>query len=254
MAELDDKTIEEVEESPAEEAVESPTDVPEEETPEEESEAPTEDEGAEEVAEETPEEKPPSRRESLRIQQLVTKLKEQSPLAPQVPAALDYATALDADPEVLQQIEAEAKRRQDVAYSDGVKRAESILFHTRLEVDAPRIEAQYSQLDQKSPDFNPALADAINSMYLNQVGWDSTSDTVTNSNLRYADYVESVFELAETIAGEKNTASAKNIAKQAATTGLRPDGSRAKRMNLNQAPEQMTDEELEAVINSAIPK
>lgn len=86
------------------------------------------------------------------------------------------------------------------------------------------------------------------------MGYDPETDTVKNPNIRYADYIEAQMELAEAIAGEKNQKTAQNIAKQAATTGLRPDGSKAKGMNLNQSPDQMTDEELAAAIAATLPK
>ncbi len=86
------------------------------------------------------------------------------------------------------------------------------------------------------------------------VGYDAETDTVKNPNIRYADYIEAQMELAEAIAGEKNQKTVQNIAKQAATTGLRPDGSKAKGLNLNQSPDQMTDEELAAAIAATLPK
>jgi hypothetical protein len=61
-------------------------------------------------------------------------------------------------------------------------------------------------------------------------------------------------ELVEEIAGQKNAQSVKNIVKQAAATGLRPDGSSAKRLNLNQSEKTMTLEELYAAIGQKPPK
>ena len=58
-------------------------------------------------------------------------------------------------------------------------------------------------------------------------------------------------ELGEVIGAKKAQTAAKNVAKQARTTGLRPDGSSAKRLDLNKAPDQMTDEELDAFLNKA---
>jgi len=61
-----------------------------------------------------------------------------------------------------------------------------------------------------------------------------------------------MMELADRTAATKTQKSAKNIAKQAAQTGLRPDGSKAKRLDLSKAPEQMSDEELDAFISSKL--
>jgi hypothetical protein len=122
-----------------------------------------------------------------------------------------------------------------------------------LEIDAPRVEAKYPQLDKTAQEFNPVLADTINQMYLSAVGYDKDHDTVRSGDVRYADYVESIFELADEIASVKTAESSKNIAAQASKTGIRPGGASTK-LNLNKAPSQMTDEELQAVIATAIPK
>lgn len=231
------------EEAPApEETPESP------ETPEAPAEEP-------EVAAEAEEEKPPSRREQLRIQQVLEKLKQKDsrPEAPVKPDALNYSD-LDADPELVKQLEADRRKYGEDLYTQGVEQSKSILFHTRLEVDAPRVEAKYPQLDKDSDQFDPAIANALNSSYLHLVGYDEKTDTVQNPGIRYADYIEAQFELANAIASEKVVKTSKNIAKQAASTGLRPDGSTAKRLNLNQNAEDMTDEELQAKIAQSLPK
>lgn len=213
-------------------------------------------EPVDEEPEEEPEEPKPSRREELRIQQLLAKLKEQPAESPKAktPDALNYDELLDAEPELIKQLTADRTKATHTAYQEGIDQAKSIQFHTRLEIDAPRIEQKYPQLDKESTDFHPVLANAINTMFLSAVGYDAETDTVQNPNIRYAPYVESIFELANEIAGQKNQASIKNITKQAAATGLRPDGSSAKRLNLNKDPGQMTDEELDAVIAQAVPK
>lgn len=241
------------------EVQETPEETPE--TPETPEEEPTQEITEEETPEETPEtpegqEKPPSRRESLRIQQLLQKMKEskEEPTAPKVPNALDYNQALDADPEVISKLEEDRNQFGQTIRDQTLEQVKSIQFHTRLEIDAPRVESKYPTLDKLSPDFNPAVADALNTSYLSMVGYDPDTDTVKNPNIRYADYIEAQMELAEAIAGERNQKTAQNIAKQAATTGLRPDGSKAKGLNLNQSPDQMTDEELAAAIAATLPK
>lgn len=195
----------------------------------------------------------PSRRENKRIQQLLQKMKqqEQSQAPYQEPdQSLDYRQKLDADDEVVKLLEEDRRRHGEQSYSQGVQQANSILFNTRLEIDAPKVEQKYSQLDQKSPDFNPSLANAINEWYLTTVGYDPRTKMVRNADIRYSEFVEGIMELGENIAGEKVQASRKNIVKQAVNTGLRPDGSQAKSLNLNKAPQDMTDEELEAVIKA----
>lgn len=229
-----------VEETPKEEPKLEPDEVPEEEPEEEPQIEPEEEE----------EEKPPSRREQLRIQQVLAKLKEAqaAPPAPTAPEALDYSTALDADPELIKKLQADRQASNEAMYKQGIAQANSIRFHTRLEIDAPRIETKYPQLDKTSDRFNPVLANAINTMYLSSAGYDPKTDTAASPDLRYGDYVESIFELGAEIAGEETQKTAKNIAKQAAKTGLRPGGNSAKGLNLNKHPADMTDEELAAAV------
>jgi hypothetical protein len=58
-------------------------------------------------------------------------------------------------------------------------------------------------------------------------------------------------ELGEVIGSQKAQSAVKNVAKQAAQTGLRPDGSQAKRLDLNKSPDAMSDEELDAFLKQA---
>lgn len=224
-----------------------------------ETEAPVDQEQAEEVEfveEDEPEDEPqeeqpkPSRRESLRVQQLLEKMKQAEPS--QQPKArqqgINYGEALDADPEVIEQLEADRQRVSQQSYEQGIRQAESIKFHTRLEIDAPKVESKYTQLNRESDEFNPVLANALNQWYLSTVGYDPNTGLVQNSNVRYSEFVEGIMELADEIGGSKVQQTQKNVAKQAASTGLRPDGSRTKRVNLNKAPQDMTDEELKLVI------
>lgn len=223
--------------------------VPEPEAPEEPETPAEEVEEPEAPEEEEPEEPKVSRRESLRIQQVLAKVKEAQAPAPRIPQGLDYSSALDADPEVIKQLEADRQAVVKEALAETQAQRRTDKWETLLNFDAPAIEEKYPQLDKNdSEKFHPALANAINTMYLSAVGYDAETKMVTNPGIRYRDYVDSVFELANEIAGEKIEVSTKNIKKQAARTGLRPDGSRGKRLNLNQSPNQMSDEELQAKI------
>lgn len=253
---LDDQQIEsqELEQSASQEEQETDTQEQEQVQEEEQEEPQVEEEGGGEAPEE--EQKPPSRRENLRIQQLLAKLNAQKQEArqQQQDQGLDYRQTLEADDEVYKQLESDRQQYGDTRYNQGLEQAKSIQFHTRLEIDAPKVVSKYPQFNPESPEFNPVAANAINEWYLQTVGYDPKTDRVGNASVRYAEYVDSVMELATELAGQKVETSRKNIARQAASTGLRPDGSSAKRLNLNQAPEAMSDEELEAVIASALPK
>ncbi len=244
-----------LDESPSEEASapeETEEEAVEEQEQEEEVTSPEkEEEPAEEVAKEDP---PASRRENLRIQQLLEKIKQQPQNQPDAPQStgLDYGTALDADPEVIRQLEADRQAASQTAYSQGLEQAKSIQFHTRLELDAPKVESKYPVLNPNDKEnFNPAVADAINSWYLSTVGYDQQTGQVKTPDVRYADFAAGIMELSETIGSRKAVDTAKNVAKQARTTGLRPDGSSAKRLDLSKSPDQMSDEELDAFLRKA---
>lgn len=234
------------EEATTEEELDSPAEELDEEQPQTEPEAP-------EGEEEQPEALKPSARENLRIREVLAKLKQQPPAQQPFQAqGMDYRQELDADPTVVQQLEADRQRATQEAYSHGLRQAEAVQFHTRLEIDAPKVEAKYPILDKDSPQFNPAAADAINTWYLQSAGFNPQTNMVSNPNVRYSEFVEGIFELANGIAGEKVVKTAQNVAKQVASTGLRPDGSSAKRLDLSKDPDAMTDEELDAAINAGI--
>jgi hypothetical protein len=225
----------------------------EETTDEEEVVESDEQEEEEEEEESEEEERKPSRRESLRIQQLVSKLKSKGVETNHLPEGLNYKDTLEADDETISKLEDDRKKYGDTRYSDGVKQAESIKFHTRLEIDAPQVASKYEILNKESSKFNPVVADALNTWYLQSAGYDEKTGNVTTSDIRYKDFIDGIMELSEEIANEKVVVAKKNIAKQAAKTGLRPTGGTAKRLNLNQDPGSMTNEELDAFLAQAIP-
>lgn len=239
------------EESPIEESPETPEkesqELETEDTETEEPEAATE--------EETPQ--PMSRRKAKRLEKLeglVERLRTPESTSRAKSQGIDYREMIQADDEVYNQLEEKSKEYGQAQFDAGLDQAKSIQFHTRLEIDAPKIETKYEQLNPESSEFNPVLNQTIQDWYLATVGYDGRTDTVQNAALRYGDFVEGLMELADNMAGAKSAQTTQNIAKQAASTGLRPDGSSATRLDLTKAPEQMTDEELAAVINQSLPK
>lgn len=246
---------------PEEAEVEEPTEPDAEEESADEPEATEEGEPEEPEAEEpeTPEApKPPSRREQLRIQQLVAKFgnkrPEASPQSIDPSKSLNYAEELDADPEIIKRLEADRQRTADTSYERAETMARTMQWETMLNIDAPQVESKYEMLNPKDEEhFHPVLADSLSKWYLNQTGFDPETRTVANPGIRWSEFVDGVFELADEIASSKVATATKNIKSQAAKTGLRPGGTTSKKLNLNRAPEAMTDEELDAMIGMAIP-
>lgn len=255
MSEEDIKNREEeVTEVTEEEVQEATQEQPEEEQPEEQPEEPEEQsEEPEEEPEE--EEKPPSRREQLRIQELLEKMsgKKETKEQPKPKSAFNYEDELDADEDVIKQLKEDRDAYGRDLYEQGLSQARSIQFHTRLEIDAPRVEQKHAFLNKEdSENFHPALAQGINSWYLSTVGYDSETQSVQNADVRYADFVDGIVELAEEIANTKVEKATTNIKRQASQTGLRPDGSKAKSFDLSKAPGDMSDDELQEALKLSL--
>ncbi len=231
-------------ETPVEE--ESTEDKPEVEEEQEQEDA----EGETEEVEEEPEK--PSRREQLRIQTLLKKygdprIERQAPSQEQ----LDYSQALDADPEVVKQLTEDRQQYGTAEYNRGQSESTQALqytqFYNNIRFDMPLVKDKLSKLD-------PMDAKAIDDEYVAITGADPERGYVRNPDIGYADFVEARLEQAERLAKSMAAQSSKNIARQAAQTGLRPDGSVSKRLNLNKDPSDMSLEELYAVTGAAGPK
>jgi len=211
----------------------------------------------EEVKEPEEEPKPPSRRETLRIQDILAKrARSETPQPQQVQPerkdALDYQEALDADPEVIQRLQADRRAEGENAYRRGLEQAQlqsdtksaSSEFRTNIKIDYPLVKDKLDKLDQVD-------RQALDIEYLQFNGYDTETGLLRNpyqETVSYSDYVEARYEQAERLAASMSAETTKNVVKQAAQTGLRPDGSTAPSLNLNKAAEDMTDEELDAML------
>lgn len=245
---------------------------PEEETPKEEidKEEPAKEEeeeqpkADEESEEEAPEEPKPSRREQLRINQLLAKYGDPAERKPrQKPESKpdDYIKSLDADPEVIEQLEKNRQIASDEAYLEGLRQSEVKEWKRDLKYEAPSVEKDFPFLNPKDEaNFKPAAAQAMNQKYLRFIGYQpgdpekGIPESILFPDVSYREFVEGEMEFVDELASQKAAETTKNIAKQAATTGLRPDGSSAKRLNLNQSEKDMTLEELYAAIGQTPPK
>lgn len=234
-----------------EESVAKPADEsPEPSQPEEEAEAPaettTEDDGEQAAPEQM------SRRKAKRLEKLeglVERLRSQDKVPERKSDGINYRDMIDAPNEVYADLETKSKEFGDSQFSAGLEQAKSIQFHTRLELDSPKVETIYESMGLEQEQRR-----AIDNWYLSTVGYNSQTETPQNANLRYVHFVEAIKELTENVTSSKTAQTTQNIAKQAASTGLRPDGSSAKRLDLSKAPDQMTNEELNAAINANLPR
>lgn len=208
------------------------------------------------TVEDNKDDKKPSRREQARIRDLLDKYgdPEAKPVKNPKAAGMDYEKELDADPAIVKKLEEDRQAASDESYNRGREQMNSVTFMTRLEIDAPRVEAKYPQLDKDSSEFKPEAATDVNLLYLRLAGFDPKTKAVTHPDLRYTDFVDTIFGLANDLAEVKVEKQVKEVKRQASQTAIRPDGSRSKKLDLTKAPEDMTDEELDAFLAQAIPK
>lgn len=192
--------------------------------------------------------KKPSRREQFRIRDLLEKYGPPTDKQTEKPKAsgMDYQKDLDADPEVVKKLEDDRQAASDEAYNRGLEQMNSVQFLTRLEIDAPRVEAKYPQLDKNNTEkFKPEAATDVNLLFLRLAGYDPKTRAVKHPDMRYTDFADMIFGLANDLADTKVEEKVKEVKKQAAQTGLRPDGSKTKSLDMTKAPQDMTDEELD---------
>lgn len=190
----------------------------------------------------------------LKISRLIQNMKRSYTEQPRSASRVDYREMIEAEPEVYDQLEQKTQQYGQEQYNAGLEQAKAIQFRTLLEIDTPRIEGKYEQFNRESPNFAPGVVNAVNEMYLALVGFDPATGMVANPDFRYADFVDGFMELNQALVGHRTAQTAKNVAQQAANTGLRPDGSAPKSMDLSKDPSQMTEEELKAAINATTPR
>lgn len=210
--------------------------------------------GEQEPQHQPAEEKPPSRREQLRIQQLLERYPQGQQQPQQQPApqsarqgAINYAEELDADPEVIARLEEDRRTAENARYQEGLKQAQAYEWRTLLQVDAPMMERDHPQLDKNSPEFHPAITHSLSTMYLQMSGYDKQTGLASSPGMRWSEFVPAIWELADEIANLKTQQVRQQVTQQAANTGIRPDGS-ATKLNLNKDPEHMSDAELDAYL------
>lgn len=168
---------------------------------------------------------------------------------------LDYRQAIDAPDEVYEQLSSDRDAFGQSQYQQGQNDAMRVSRLDKWElgakIDYPLVADKLSKLDQSD-------IEVLNREYFQFSGvrysQDGTIEDVANPNISYADYVNARIEQAERLATRMNINTQKNVARQAANTGLRPDGTSAKPLNLNKAPQDMTDAELDAYLLKALPK
>jgi hypothetical protein len=229
-----------------------PTEEPTEPVVEEPTEEPTEEEPVDEPTEE-PEEPPvdpaPSPRENKRIEQLTKKLAEseqrrQDPNQPKNQKPIIGEGDYDLD-----QINGLARDYGAEQYQAGLAQANAIAFQTRLEIDVPKIAQKYEVMNPDAEAYDPGVTILINEEYLKMVGYNPQTGQVQRNDIRYEEFVEAQFEKAARLNSISAAQSTKNLAKQAAKTGMRPGGA-VKKPYQGDDPRKMTDDQLDEIIKA----
>jgi hypothetical protein len=200
-------------------------------------------------------EKPTSPRENKRIQRLLDKLQVQEEAKKEAPTLTPKQ--IEEGDYTLDQINAMFKEGQQEAYTTALQKAQesanATTFATRLEIDAPKMHSKYPYLDPESDEFDPGRSEFVNRLFLTTVGYDDKTGIVKNTGLRYNEFIEGFQEMVELSTNSQRADSTKNIAKQAAQTGIRPGGV-TKTVYQGDDPRKMTDAQLDAAIANMLPK
>lgn len=217
-------------------------------TPDEEQES--QEEEAEEEAGEPAELSP---RQQKRVEQLEKKAEElkltkildriqqtKQPAKREEARPMDYREAIDAPDEVYQSLDQDRQTYGEQRYNEGLEQAKAIEFRTNIKLDLPLVKEKLDKLD-------PVDAEALDREYLQLVGFNPQTGFVRNSDIGYADFIDARIEQAERLAARLAMKSQRNIAKQAAQTGIRPDGGAHKGLQINSPQDiaNMSSEEFE---------
>lgn len=101
------------------------------------------------------------------------------------------------------------------------------MWADRLEIDGERVKKDWPVMDEDSKEFDPDFTGEINQKFLNFIGYRQDEKTgrvtIERQNVRYSDFVRAERQNIERYASRLNENSTKNIVKQAANTGIRPN-------------------------------
>lgn len=146
---------------------------------------------------------------------------------------LEYKEDQEYDPKDL---EADRKAAQEAARREGVQRGlsqtsprlERELWADRFDIDSERVTTKWDALNpEKTDSYKPKLEAQLVQKYIAYTG--VTRDpqgriSIEKPNIRFRDFVDAEMRNLEEYASERNAQSSKNLVRQAANTGVRPNG------------------------------
>lgn len=197
---------------------------------------------------------PVSHRENKRISELTRKLQEANQRPNQVNQPQSNQIIGEGDYD-MDQVNDLAQQYGEQRYAEGIKQAsDNTMFMTRLEIDAPKVESKYEQLNPNSDKFDPGIADYTTQLFYKTVGMKAKADgtfTVENTNIRYSEFIDGMMDAVDALASSRQADSKVNLAKQAAQTGVRPNAV-TKNVYQGDDPKKMTIEQLRTKVNQGL--
>lgn len=171
--------------------------------------------------------------EELKLTKILDRIQQtKQPVQRDERQPMDYREAIDAPDEVYNSLDQDRRSYGDQRYSEGLEQAKAMEFKMNIRLDLPLVKDKLDRLD-------PVDAEIIDREYLEFVGYRAGNpergipDTVRNPDIGYADFVDARIQHAERLAASMALKSQKNIAKQAAQTGIRPDGGAHKGLQIS---------------------
>jgi len=165
--------------------------------------------------------------EELKLTKILDRIQQtKQPVQRDERQPMDYREAIDAPDEVYNSLDQDRRNYGDQRYNEGLEKSKAIEFKMNIKLDLPLVKDKLDRLD-------PADATALDREYLQLVGFDPNTGYVQNSDIGYADFIDARIQQAERLAASMALKSQKNIAKQAAQTGIRPDGGAHKGLQIS---------------------
>lgn len=96
-------------------------------------------------------------------------------------------------------------------------------FQENLDRDTEVLESKYEELNPGSDLYDQNLVDDINAAYKDAIGYNERTGTIINTGVRYKDYADRFMRIATRYADGRSADAARNVASQAARTGVRPN-------------------------------
>lgn len=165
--------------------------------------------------------------EELKLNKILDRIQQtKQPVQREQRKPMDYRDTIDAPDEVYESLDQDRSNYGEQRYSEGLEQAKALEFKMNIKLDLPLVKEKLDKLD-------PADATALDREYLQLVGFDPQTGYVRNADVGYADFIEARIQQAERLAASMALKSQKNIAKQAAQTGIRPDGGAHKGLQIS---------------------